>query len=229
MKPRSWTNLDSTFVQCCGFVETCADAKMLVSNDHSAVREAALRFCFCCLTNTFALFHCSGSHSSPNQGGLVLRVAFKLGTRINAERQIPTHSAMTSQQCADNGDICHNCVNIITEAIQGFMLSPLAEGHGPIREMVKGKRRWQTRNNCNHVLNDNQSSQFGTSPSECYVCFRSSQLVQTAGPKQVTLSRSIRAWGYMYLEIADEAESQSVRFTLCFGDGKKSFTHSPDS
>lgn len=134
---------------------------------------------------------------------------------------------MTSKQCADNGAICHNCVNIITEALQRFILPPFVEGLD-LRDIVWGKRIWHTRHNHKQVLSENQSSQFGKSPSECYVCFRSSQLVQTAGPKKMSLSNT---WWFRHtlsLRIMDEAESKIAFFTLNFGNGKKSYTYSLD-
>lgn len=108
---------------------------------------------------------------------------------------------MTSQQCADNGDICQNCVNIITEALQCFILSPFEEGRDSTTSKIKGKRSWHTRGDYEQVLSENQSSQFGTSPSECYVCFRSSQLAQVAGLRKVRLMGGPWSWNVIYLFI----------------------------
>lgn len=132
---------------------------------------------------------------------------------------------MSSEQCVDNGEICQNCAEIITEALPFFILAPLAEGHGSSwgDQVLKGKRRWQTRD-IKRILSEDQSSCFGSSPLECYVCFRSSQLVKTGGVKQVKLWLNGPKDG-IDLQIIDEAESQSVWFTLTFSDGKKTFTY----
>lgn len=90
--------------------------------------------------------------------------------------------------------------------------------------MIKGKRVWQTRGDFKQLLGENQSSRFGTTPLECYVCFRSSQLAQTAGAKQVKLTSGLSG-GIILMDIMDAAESKSVEFTLLLGDGKTTFTH----
>lgn len=131
---------------------------------------------------------------------------------------------MSSEQCVDNGEICRNCAEIITEALQDFILSPLAEGYRMDLDMLRGKKQWKTRGNISRVLSENQSSRFGTSPLECYVCFRSSELIQTAGAKQVTLMCDIE-WAAMFMNIVDEARSKSVEFILTLRDGRSTFTH----
>lgn len=70
------------------------------------------------------------------------------------------------------------------------------------------------------MLSEAQSSQFGTSPLQCYVCFRTSLLAKMAGVKRLELSFSPRA---INARFEDEAKYWEITFYITLSDCEKSF------
>ncbi|KAI7773079.1 hypothetical protein LA080_011996 [Diaporthe eres] len=85
------------------------------------------------------------------------------------------------------------------------------------RWTIEGRRKWTYRGFDTLVLSETQSSQFGTSPLQCHVCFRTSLLPKMAGMKRLELSVADRA-RYIYAKFEDEAKSWKITFYLTLVD-----------
>lgn len=144
----------------------------------------------------------------------------------------------------DDGQICQNCADIFTEALENF-LSPFVKDPVPTtpphtdvrpsqshkqhwmvkdrrKRTVKGRRKWECQWSGTHVLSDAHSSQFGMSPLQCYVCFRTSQLAKMAGVKRLELAFNSRA-DCINARFEGEAKSWKIAFHLTLADCEKGF------
>lgn len=139
--------------------------------------------------------------------------------------------AMNTPGNTDDGQICQNCADIFTEALEDF-LSPFVEDPVPttyprrrklpFNGRVKGRREWTCPLSGTHVLRDAQLSQFGMSPLQCYVCFRTSKLAKMAGVKRLELAFNRRGH-CINATFQDDARSWEITFNLTLDDCEESF------
>lgn len=160
---------------------------------------------------------------------LLCRYVLKSLNGHKCREALPT-MAMNTPGNTDDGQICQNCAEIFTESLESF-LSPFVEDplsttspHWRDSECtVKGRRKWTCPWVGTRVLTDAQSSQFGKSPLQCYVCFRTSQLAKMAGVIRLDLAFDYSARDCVNATFEDDARSWRIAFNLILDDSEESF------